>query len=109
MRQSPTRLLSLLFLSFFALNSFSSLAQNIQHLPELNQARVFESFDGAVLILDTSTDGYFASDIKMVKEGFIPASTFKIFSSLVALETGVVAFDTVLSWDGVVRERTEIN
>ena len=109
MRRSPIRLLSLLFLSFFALNSFSSLAQNIQHLPELNQAREFESFDGTVLILDTSTDEYFASDIKMVKEGFIPASTFKIFSSLVALETGVVAFDTVLSWDGVVRDRTEIN
>lgn len=109
MLRSFTRLLSPLFLSFFAVNSFSSLAQNIQYRPELNQARESGGFHGAVLILDTATDEYFASDIKKVNEGFIPASTFKIFSSLVALETDVVAFDDVLSWDGLVRDRTEIN
>lgn len=40
----------------------------------------------------------------------IPASTFKIFSSLVALQEGVVAnADTVIPWDGIERSRTEIN
>src|SRR5690606_21044420 len=36
--------------------------------------------------------------------GFIPASTFKIFNSLVALEAGAVASEEeVLEWDGVER------
>jgi beta-lactamase class D len=37
-----------------------------------------------------------------VRAAFIPASTYKIFHSLVALETGVVADEhTTLPWDGV--------
>ena len=36
---------------------------------------------------------------------FFPASTFKIFNSLVALETGVIADDVaVLTWDGIQRD-----
>lgn len=40
----------------------------------------------------------------------IPASTFKIFSTLVALQEGVVeSAETVIDWDGVERGRAEIN
>lgn len=109
MLRSFTNLLVPLFLMFFGVNACSTFPQSIQYRSELNQIRESAGFSGAVLIFDTVTDEYFASDIKMVKEGFIPASTFKIFSSLVALETGVVAFNDVLSWDGVVRDRSEIN
>ena len=40
----------------------------------------------------------------------VPASTFKIASTLASLEVGLVAnADTVLPWDGVRRDREEIN
>jgi beta-lactamase class D len=39
-----------------------------------------------------------------VDTGFLPASTYKIFNSLVALETGAVRDETeVLKWDGIKR------
>ena len=41
---------------------------------------------------------------------FLPASTFKIFNSLVALETAVASDDQLfIKWDGVVRDRAELN
>ncbi|RYD52703.1 MAG: class D beta-lactamase [Sphingobacteriales bacterium] len=40
----------------------------------------------------------------------LPASTFKIFNSLVALETGIAPDDNLkIQWDGVVREMSEWN
>ncbi|MEF3698272.1 class D beta-lactamase [Desulfolutivibrio sp.] len=55
-----------------------------------------------------STDGdaptVQAYDPARAATGFLPASTFKIPNSLIALETGVVAGpDTVFAWDGVKR------
>ena len=67
-------------------------------------------FAGTVLVHDLSTDQYLAGDAALAQQRFIPASTFKIFSALVALETGVIAdISTVMPWDGVVRGRTELN
>lgn len=109
MPRSFTRLLLSLFLSLLAANASIGLAQNVQYSPALNQARESGGFHGAIVTLDTASDKYLASDTKMVHTGFIPASTFKIFSSLVALETGVVSHDDLLIWDGVVRDRSEIN
>lgn len=40
----------------------------------------------------------------------LPASTFKILSSLVALETGVAADDhAIIKWDGITRYPSELN
>jgi len=46
-----------------------------------------------------------ASDKKRSAEGKLPASTFKIANSLIALETGVVSDPDkdVFKWDGVTR------
>ena len=41
---------------------------------------------------------------------FLPASTFKIFNSLAALETAVAPDDQlIIKWDGIVRSRAEWN
>ncbi len=54
------------------------------------------------------TDGYLivASDIVRSGQGMLPASTFKIPNSLIALETGVVGDpdQDVFKWDGVTRD-----
>lgn len=45
-----------------------------------------------------------ASDTARARWGFLPASTFKVFNSLVALQTGAVADEhTIIEWDGVQR------
>lgn len=59
---------------------------------------------GCFLLYDVQTDTYFSYNRKRVNSGFLPASTYKIFNSLVALETGVVRNENeVLRWDGVKR------
>jgi beta-lactamase class D len=56
---------------------------------------------GAILIFDPQTATYYSNDFVRSKKGFLPASTFKIPNSIIALETGVVESDTtILKWDG---------
>jgi beta-lactamase class D len=67
-------------------------------------------FDGCVLVYDLERDAHTAGHAERLDRRLIPASTFKIFSALVALETGVIdGPDSVIPWDGVVRERAEVN
>jgi len=45
-----------------------------------------------------------SSDTVRIDRGFLPASTFKVFNSLVALQTRAVADEhTIIPWDSVVR------
>ncbi len=80
---------------------------------ELSSAR--ESIDatgfvGAVLVYDLNENSYLAGHAERVDHRLIPASTFKIFSSLVALETGVIIDQhAVIKWDGITRKRSELN
>lgn len=67
-------------------------------------------FDGAMLIYDAAKNTYTGAYPELASQPFIPASTFKIFSTLVALETGVIeGKDSIIAWDGVTRSREEIN
>lgn len=82
----------------------AALAFPVDLRPEL--AAVFEKqgVKGAILIFDARTGRAVASDPKRVDEAAIPASTFKIFNTMVALETKAIADEaTVLKWDGVER------
>jgi len=57
-----------------------------------------------VLLTDGDAPMLQAHDPARAATGFLPASTFKIPNSLIALETGVVSGpDTVFAWDGVTR------
>jgi beta-lactamase class D len=77
---------------------------------ELNQNIIFPAFqtildsanvEGSVLIYDFEEDKYYSNDFDWTKKGNLPASTFKIANSIIALETGVVETDTTLfKWDG---------
>lgn len=56
---------------------------------------------GSVLIYDLQKDLYFSNDFDWAREGHLPASTFKIVNSIIALETGVVEDEnTLFEWDG---------
>lgn len=74
--------------------------------------------DWAKVIADSGVTGVFVlwepdcsrlqtSDTVRLDSGFLPASTFKVFNSLVALQTGAVADEyTLIPWDSVVRRPT---
>jgi beta-lactamase class D len=58
----------------------------------LNDAqRVASGFAGGVFLLDGESGDVFATNEQWLVRAAIPASTFKVFSSLAALESGVVA------------------
>ncbi|MBF7090976.1 class D beta-lactamase [Flavobacterium sp. ALJ2] len=56
---------------------------------------------GSILVYDSSKNTFYSNDFAWAKKGNIPASTFKIPNTIIALETGVVKSDsTVFKWDG---------
>ena len=62
--------------------------------------------NGSVLILDFQKDIYYSNDFIWAKSGHLPASTFKIPNSIIALETGVVKSDSVVfKWNGEKRSQ----
>ena len=65
---------------------------------------------GSILIYDSKNNRTYEHNPQRNATAFPPASTFKIFNSMVALETGVIADDVaVLTWDGIQRELPEWN
>ena len=60
--------------------------------------------EGCFLLYDLQKDEYSYYNLRRINTGFLPVSTFKIFNSLVALETKAVRDEhEVLKWDGVER------
>jgi beta-lactamase class D len=56
---------------------------------------------GSILIYNQKDDEYYSNDFEWAQKGFLPASTFKICNSIIALETGVVENDsTLFKWNG---------
>ncbi len=69
-----------------------------------------QNADGCFVLYNLNADSTIRYNPTRCAQGFLPASTFKIFNSLVALETGVLADETmVLPWDGVKRTIKEWN
>src|SRR4029079_14526818 len=65
---------------------------------------------GTALIYDERDDAYFVYDRARAETAFLPASTFKVFNALVALETGAVKDEyEVIRWDGVKRQFAQWN
>ncbi len=106
------RCIAILLLAIFQIVATSEV-QAQQSIVELTSAdKLIEAtgYTGVILIYDAQQDSFLASNASMVRERLIPASTFKIFSSLVALQTGAISsINAVIEWDGVVRSRSEIN
>lgn len=59
-----------------------------------------EGHPAALVLRDLQTGKTFSFNAEACARRSSPCSTFKIFNSLVGIETGVVKPDTLLSWDG---------
>ncbi|WP_236652823.1 class D beta-lactamase [Chitinophaga vietnamensis] len=66
--------------------------------------------EGTFMLFSNSQGEFKVYNLDRAKERFLPASTFKIFNSLVGLQTGAIK-DTgmVIPWDGVTRSIPEWN
>ncbi len=77
---------------------------NWQEKPDFGKYFQQAGVKGTILIYDLNKNQYFVYNAKRANTPYVPASTFKIFNSLVALETGVVKDENeVIKWDGVKR------
>jgi beta-lactamase class D len=95
------------FLPKILLLSALSVPALAQHIVEKNYAAYFRAqrVSGSFLLYDLARDQYTVYDLRRSRQGVLPASTFKIPNTLLALETGVVR-DTshLFRWDGTRRE-----
>ncbi len=62
--------------------------------------RFFDGVEGTIVFLDAQTGQTFCHNPERARIAFLPASTFKIPNTLIALETGVASSpDFALAWD----------
>ena len=75
--------------------------------------KVFDKYgvkDGCFMMRDHTHEEIFFFNKERCVTRYTPASTFKIFNSLVALETAIAPDDRyMIPWDSVVRFRPEWN
>lgn len=83
-------------LLFFFILPVTGIAQN-------NMEQLFRDcgVDGSVTLYHLERDIWIYSDSSDAKRPYLPASTFKILNSAIALETGaILSEDETLEWDG---------
>lgn len=81
--------------------SEESSAKNHLKSQEFQAILDYADLKGAILIYDFQKGTYYSNDFEWATRGKLPASTYKIPNSIIALETGVVKHDsTLLKWDG---------
>jgi beta-lactamase class D len=82
-------------------NPENVIIQSAVYSPELQDIIDSANVIGSVLVFDPQNNTYWSNDFERCDSGFLPASTFKIPNSIIALETGVVKNDsTLFKWNG---------
>ncbi len=85
---------------FIVLVASLAIAQNNEH-PELKVLFDKEQLKGSILIYDLNNKREFGYNLQRADSGFLPASTFKIPNTLIALDTKVMQNkNTIIKWDG---------
>ncbi len=86
----------------------SNIKENFQlSKSNVNFVKIFQEFgvNGSIIIYDASKNKVYEHNSPRNSQAFLPASTFKILNTLIALETGVIKDDvSVLTWDGIKRD-----
>lgn len=95
-----------------ALSGTFVFSQNSNCVLKNEFGKHFSSFgvNGIFALYDQTADSLYLSNIQEYDIRHSPASTYKIFNSLVGLETGVVTDEHfVIKWDSVVRQNASWN
>jgi beta-lactamase class D len=95
------RLINYLLFILLAIIVLNFSAQKTTKVVDLEKYFDAHHVKGCFVLYDLQTQEMTISDPKRCGTGFLPASTFKIFNSLVALQTGVASTkDFLIKWDG---------
>lgn len=72
-----------------------------QTVPEFGEMLTERKLKGSILLFDPQENRYYSNDFEWTGVRRLPASTFKIPNSIIALETGVMNNDsTMIPWTG---------
>lgn len=75
--------------------------RNQDHKEKIEEILSQQALKGTILIFDSKQNIYYSNDFPAAEKGYLPASTFKIPNSIIALETQVLKDENVvLKWDG---------
>lgn len=78
-----------------------STGSSVRELPEVAKELEAEGVSGTIALYDSQDGSLGCSDLVRCQKAYLPASTFKIPNSMIALENGVVEGpDTLMKWDG---------
>ena len=79
-------------------------------LPQFQSILDSAQVTGSILFYDSESATFYSNNFNRAYQKFLPASTFKIANSIVALELGNVKNDSsVLKWDGIMRNTANWN
>ena len=79
----------------------SIITENKIEQPDFQNIIDAAKIKGAILVYDFQKEIYYSNDFEWANKGKLPASTFKVPNSIIALETGVVEdAQTLFKWDG---------
>lgn len=104
---NPKHLILLSILFFSCTNKKKSLSNEKAKVQDSIPTPQFQTIlndagaKGSILIYDLKKETYHSNDFEWANTGKLPASTYKIPHSIIALETGIVENDsTLFKWDG---------
>ena len=90
-----------LMVILFSVDSFS---QKVVERKDLKKFFDEYNHEGCFILYDLQKNEYIKYNPERCSQRFIPASTFKIFNTLAALESGVIKDENeIIKWDGVER------
>ncbi len=94
----------LLLLAFACTNEPTSQEPQPASLKQVEELQTIldnANLTGSILLFDADSNRFYSNNFEWANQGHLPASTFKIPNSIIALETGVVENDsTLFPWDG---------
>lgn len=85
--------------------SNKAVIKNNDFVNAFDSILVNHDLTGTILVYDPQEKTFYSNDFQKAEKGYLPASTFKIPNSIIALETNVMGSDTtVIKWDGKKRD-----
>jgi beta-lactamase class D len=101
--KTPIFICTLIIIIFFNTNHvFGQRKSHFKKVKKKEFSTILDSANvtGSILILDYYSRAYYSNNFKHCKQGYLPASTFKIVNSIIGLETGVIENEnTIFKWD----------
>ena len=79
----------------------SNLENNMDRVTEADMSKYFKGYEGGFVLYDLNNDTYTVYNEDAVKRRVSPNSTYKIYSALSALESGIIDTENnFMTWDG---------